>query len=312
MPSNDPFLSLISELSLGDFAIYADNSPRSSFVTANGIQHHVLQWGDPKGQPLLMLHGIGLCAQVWNWTARRLAKDYCVLSIDLRGHGDSEKPGCGYTFHDIGIDLAELVSALGLVRPLVVGHSAGGSAAIIANSLVPGALGPTVVIDSRVGGSRALSSSPDMRDRPARTRRKHSVWASRQKMYEAYRNRRVFKAWKEEIFRDYIEGGTRLLPNGQAELKCPLEVEATFYEQRAILNTSPYVTGMTGQFLLLLGNYPGAQTWKDPGIQEFLKGVQGTQVRIAPEGSHFLPMEHPEFVLAEIQQFFRRFRDSAR
>jgi len=131
-------------------------------------------------------------------------------------------------------------------------------------------------------------------------------------MYEAYRNRRVFKAWKEEIFRDYMEGGTRLLPNGQAELKCPLEVEATFYEQRAILNTSPYVKGMTGQFLLLLGNYPGAQTWEAPGIQEFLKEVRGTQVRIAPEGSHFLPMEHPEFVLAEIQQFFRRFRDQAR
>jgi len=258
-----------------------------------------------------MLHGIGLCAQVWNWTARRLAKDYCVLSIDLRGHGDSEKPGWGYTFHDIGIDLTELVSALGLVRPLVVGHSAGGSAAIIASSLVPGALGPTVVIDSRVGGSRALSSRPDMRDRPARTRRKRSVWGSRQKMYEAYRSRRVFKAWNEEIFRDYIEGGTRLLPDGQIELKCPPEVEATFYEQRASLDTSPYVKDLKGEFLLLLGNYPGAQILEDSGIQEFLKEVQGTQVRIAPEGSHFLPMEYPDFVLAEIQQFFRTIGDQA-
>ncbi len=306
MPSSNTLLSRINEPSLEEFAISADNSPQSRFVTANGIQHHYLQWGDPEGQPLLMLHGIGLCAQVWNWTARQLAKDYCVLSIDLRGHGDSEKPGYGYTFQDIGIDLAELVAALGLVRPFVVGHSAGGSAAIIANSLAPGALGPTVVIDSRVGGSRALSSRPDMRDRPTRTRRKRSVWASRQKMHEAYRNRRVFKSWNEEIFRDYIEGGTRLLPDGQIELTCPPEVEATFYEQRAGLNTSPYVKSMMGQFLLLLGNYPGAQTLEDPGIQEFLKEVQGTQVRIAPEGSHFLPMENPDFVLSEIQQFFQK------
>jgi hypothetical protein len=130
-------------------------------------------------------------------------------------------------------------------------------------------------------------------------------------MYEAYRDRRAFKTWNEEIFRDYIEGGTRLLPDGQIELKCPPEVEATFYEQRASLNTSAYVKGMMGQFLLLLGNYPGAQTLEDPGIQEFLKEVQGTQVRIAAEGTHFLPMEYPDFVLAEIQQFFRIFGDQA-
>ncbi len=146
-----------------------------------------------------------------------------------------------------------------------------------------------------------------MRDRPARTRRKRPVWPSRQEMYQAYRSRGAFKSWNEEIFRDYIEGGTRLLPDGQAELKCTIEVEATFYEQRAILNTSSYVKGMRGSFLLLLGNYPGAQTLEDPGIQEFLKEVKGTQVRIAAQGSHFLPMEHPELVLAEIQQFFLSF-----
>lgn len=279
----------------------------SKFVKANGIEHHYLEWGNADRPPLLMLHGIGLCAEVWSWTARELSSEYRVLALDLRGHGDSEIPGQGYTFEDIGRDLAELVPALGLTKPYTVGHSAGGSAAIIANSLSPGVLGPTMVIDSRVGGSRALSSRPDMRDRPARTRRKRSVWDSSEAMFAAYRSRDAFKNWHEDVFRDYIEGGTRLLPDGRAELKCPTEVEATFYEQRANLNTSPYVKGLKGDYLLLLGNYPGAQTLDDPGLQEFQEEVAGSQVKIAPKGTHFLPMEYPELVLAEIRQYFQRF-----
>ena len=56
--------------------------PKSRLVNANGIQHHVLEWGNPEARPLIMLQGIGLCAQVWNWTARRLSYDYRVQSID--------------------------------------------------------------------------------------------------------------------------------------------------------------------------------------------------------------------------------------
>ena len=280
--------------------------PSSKFVKANGIEHHYLDWGRADRSPLILLHGIGLCAQVWSRTGRELSEDYHVLAFDLRGHGDSEKPGHEYTFEALGHDLAELVPALGLTRPYAVGHSAGGSAAIIANSLSPGILGPTVVVDSRVGGSRALSSRPDMRDRPARTRRKRSIWDSRDEMFEAYRNRAAFKTWQEEIFRDYIYGGTRLLQDGRAELKCPTEVEATFYEQRAALDTSPYVNGLKGHYLLLLGYYPGAQTLDDPGIIEFCGEVEGSQAKVAPQGTHFLPMEHPETVLAEVQQFFAK------
>ena len=275
----------------------------SKYVNANGVRLHFLEWGNPTRPTVLMLHGIGLCAQVWNWTAKRLAPNYQVLAFDLRGHGDSEDPGHGYDFEQLGRDLVEATKALGLERPHVVGHSAGGSAAIIANALSPGLLGSTMVIDSRVGGSRALSSRPDMRDRPTRTRRKRSIWDSRDAMFQAYSGRRVFKTWEKEIFADYIAGGARDLPSGQVELKCPPEVEAVFYEQRAALNTSPYVKGLSGAYLFLLGNYPGAQTLDDSGIQEFLREAPNTEVKVAAQGSHFLPMEQPQLVLDEIEGF---------
>ena len=281
--------------------------PASGYVKANGIRQHYLEWGAPGAPTVVMLHGIGLCASVWSQTARQLAREYRVLSLDLRGHGDSDKPAGGYTFPELGRDLAGAVQELGLRQPFAVGHSAGGSAAIIAQALSPGTLGPTVIIDSRVGGSRALSARPELRDRPARTRRKRTVWASRDALYEAYRNRGVFRSWDEQVFADCIDGGTRRLDDGRVELKCPPEVEAVFYEQRATLNSSPYVTGLRGDYLILLGNYSGAQTLDDPGIQEFIRETDSAEIKIAPKGSHFLPMEEPDWVTNEILEFLGQY-----
>jgi pimeloyl-ACP methyl ester carboxylesterase len=278
------------------------NPPVSHYVRANGLRHHYLAWGDAGKPPLLMLHGIGLCGRVWGEVARGLAHDYHVMTLDLRGHGDSEQPG-SYTFHELGQDLAALVPALGLEQPRLVGHSAGGSAALVASSLVPGLLGSTVIVDSGVGGNRALIRPPDRRDRVTRTLRKRSIWESREVMSAAYRDRSVFRSWTEDAFRDYILGGTRLLPDGRAELLCPPVVEAALYTERATFDTSAYLTGLQGKFLLLLGNYPGAQRPGDPGIEEFLREVGGSQVKVLPKGSHFAPMEYPELVLRELGEF---------
>ena len=278
--------------------------PESKYVRANGINHHYLAWGDPGRPPLLMFHGIGLCAQVWNSAARDLAQDYHVMAFDLRGHGDTDKPGDGYNFQQLGSDVAAVVQALGLERPLAVGHSAGGMSLLIADSLCPGTVGKAVLVDTRVGASPMMALTPQERQqRMERTVQKRPVWESREAMYAAYRQRRVFKTWTDEVFGDYISGGTRLLPDGQAELKCPTEVEATFYQSRASLDVSTYVKSLEGQYLLLAGNYPGAQAREDPGVQQLLQESRGSQFTALERGSHFVPMEHPDLVLGAIRRF---------
>ena len=86
---------------------------------------HVHEWGDPRGEPLICLHGVTGYAGVYQrlaeerWTKRR------VLAFDLRGHGRSgwEPP---WTFATQVTDLAETVAALGLSAADWVGHSFGG------------------------------------------------------------------------------------------------------------------------------------------------------------------------------------------
>ncbi len=278
--------------------------PKSRFVESKGVKHHYLEWGSPDDPNVVMFHAVGMCSQIWNNTARDLARDYHVYSFDLRGHGNTKHPEGGFSFQQIGKDTASVIQALGLEGSIAVGHSAGGMSMLIADSLFPGIIGKGVLVDTRVGDSPMALLTPEEQElRVKRTLQKRLVWESREVMYGAYRARRVFKTWEDEVFADYIEGNTRLLADGRVELKCKPYVEEEFYANRQDLDTSQILRGLGGEYILLVGDYKGAQTPQDAAVQHLERETKGFQVKELGAGSHFVPMEHPALVLKEIRNF---------
>jgi lipase len=86
---------------------------------------HVSEWGDPRGEPLVCLHGVTGYAGVYQRLAEERWHTRRVLAFDLRGHGLSgwEAP---WTFATHVADLSETSAALGLSTADWVGHSFGG------------------------------------------------------------------------------------------------------------------------------------------------------------------------------------------
>jgi lipase len=86
---------------------------------------HVHEWGDPRGEPLVCLHGVTGYAGVYQRLAEERWSRRRVLAFDLRGHGrsDWEPP---WTFATHVSDLAETSAALGLSSADWIGHSFGG------------------------------------------------------------------------------------------------------------------------------------------------------------------------------------------
>lgn len=76
----------------------------------------------------LLVHGLASNARIWDGVAHRLAAaGHPVVTVDLRGHGRSSKPDGPYDVPTVADDLAALVVALGLNRPVVAGQSWGGN-----------------------------------------------------------------------------------------------------------------------------------------------------------------------------------------
>ena len=94
--------------------------------------------GNPAGPPLLLLHGYPETHAMWHRVARLLAADFRLVIPDLRGYGDSAKPGFAGTGEDdhalyakraMAGDLAALMTNLGHRRFAVCGHDRGGRVA---------------------------------------------------------------------------------------------------------------------------------------------------------------------------------------
>jgi haloacetate dehalogenase len=86
------------------------------------------------GPPLLLIHGNPLTHAHWHLVAPRLAQDYTVVAVDLRGYGDSGKPRgledhSNYSFRRMALDQVEVMAHLGFDRFFVAGHDRGARAA---------------------------------------------------------------------------------------------------------------------------------------------------------------------------------------
>ncbi|MGB8646799.1 MAG: alpha/beta hydrolase [Anaerolineae bacterium] len=96
-------------------------------VRANNINLYYESTGH--GQPLLLIHGLGSSTRDWEFQVSELSKSYQVVTFDLRGHGQSDKPEGPYTIPLFSADAAGLLQALGIESAHVLGVSLGGGVA---------------------------------------------------------------------------------------------------------------------------------------------------------------------------------------
>lgn len=93
-------------------------------VTINGVSIHYEITGS--GPPILFLHGLGSSTRDWESQTTHFAAKHAVVTVDLRGHGQSEKPPGPYSIRGFSDDVAALLGEVDLIPVVVVGLSLGG------------------------------------------------------------------------------------------------------------------------------------------------------------------------------------------
>jgi len=107
---------------------------------------HVRNWGG-EGRPVVLLHGLASTCRIWDFVAPILARDFAVIAVDQRGHGDSGKPEQGYDFASVAGDAAALLEGRGIQSPVLVGHSWGADVALELAAARPDLLQGIVFVD---------------------------------------------------------------------------------------------------------------------------------------------------------------------
>jgi pimeloyl-ACP methyl ester carboxylesterase len=95
-------------------------------LSSRGSRINVVDSGS--GPPVVLLHGLGCTASVWDAVVPGLA-GYRTVRLDLRGFGGSDRPNGPFGLEDLADDVACVLDDLGLGATAVVGHSMGGMVA---------------------------------------------------------------------------------------------------------------------------------------------------------------------------------------
>lgn len=175
-------------------------------------------WGT-EGPLVYLLHGLTARTQDWMTTPKALALEgFRVIGLDMRGHGQSDKPPTGYAPEDHAKDIAACSLALGHARFHLVGHSTGGRNGLFFATMFPERALSLTIID------QTLTADPDS-------------WLAHAKNYADYPTPFLDEKQVDDFLNHRFPGKERRIAfeKGQFERKENGEWSWIFSEQGALL-----------------------------------------------------------------------------
>jgi rifampin ADP-ribosylating transferase len=124
---------------------------------ASGVRLAYCRHGDPYGVPVLLVHAWGESLGCFDRLLPLLPGTMHVSAMDLRGHGDADKPASGYALTDSAADVEAFMDAMDLKSAVLLGSSSGG---YVAQQVAIGS-------PRRVSGLVLVGSPRSLRGRPA-------------------------------------------------------------------------------------------------------------------------------------------------
>jgi pimeloyl-ACP methyl ester carboxylesterase len=267
-------------------------------VDVGGVRLHYLDYGgeEPGGvarPTLLCIHGSAANAHWFDFVATDLRADFRVLSLDQRGHGDSEwAADADYTYARYALDLAAVVALLGIDDIALVGHSMGGMVALAYAATAPRRVGKLVVVDTTMKlSAERVSMLRGIGDRPGRS------YASRAAYVENYRLRPAGAREVPDTVRHLAETGCRQFDDRQWRNKFDRKV----YANRVGIEGLPYWEQIHIPSLYVAGELSDRM---NPRIAaQMLARCPQLQLSAVPAANHHVTLDNPLGFNAALRQF---------
>ncbi len=270
------------------------------FAQADGVRIRIHHLGGT-GPPLLCMHATGFHGRVWEPFVPRLRELFSVVALDQRGHGDSDKPASGYDWEKFGDDVLAALDHLDIRSAVGVGHSAGATALVFAETKRPGAFSHLVLMDPTLLPPELRQAAPaGFNPMAEQARRRRSVWHSTDEMIARLGDGTPLSAWREEYLRAYVTYGTTARSDGTVELKCPPEIEAQVYSAAPGNDGWDRLALVGCPTLLLTGT--DTPMWDDVRAADAAARLPKGRAETV-RGGHFFPMENPDGAIDLILPF---------
>lgn len=264
-------------------------------------------YGLPGTLPVMFLHATGFSRGVWRPVVQQLADLAPGISLDLRGHGNSDKPKPPYRWSLIADDVTAYVRQLPAEQVVLCGHSLGGATAVEVAARVPERVAAVALVEPALtprteGGQQATDGGRGVL-LTTTLRRRHS-WPDQALAEQHLASRSPYRYWDREVLAGYFATGLTRTETGGCTLACPPEVEASIYAEAGASHAWSRLPQLTCPvWVLRAAGDQGMPSTASPLIADVAKnGVD----RLVEGSGHFVSMEQPGLVADFIREMLTR------
>jgi 3-oxoadipate enol-lactonase len=243
-------------------------------------------WGE--GDPVVLLHPLALCGELWQPIATALADQFTVYAPDLRGHGGTSWDRDEFTIDDMADDLAQAMDTLSMGPVHLLGMSMGGGVAMTYAARHPDRVRSLVLADTTAWyGDDAPTAWADRAEKAA------TVPRDKQVTFQVDR-------WFSDTFRDTHPDDV----NRVVDLFVATDSAAHAAACRAMgaMDARHLLPAITAPTLVLVGEHDYATP---PDMARYLADhITGATLRVLPDLRHMALIEQPELA-ATVRESYR-------
>jgi pimeloyl-ACP methyl ester carboxylesterase len=270
--------------------------------------HRVIYRIAGSGPPVVLIHGMVNSSRHWESVALRLADSYTVIAPDLIGHGDSATPRGDYSLGAHAASIRDLLTAIGIEKATIVGHSLGGGVAMQFFYQFPQRTERLVLVSS---GGLGHEVSPLLRAAALPGATPLLALATRPRVLAALlcaSDRLQQRGSSKGV---YLRAVARALE----PLKEPGAREAFLQTLRSVIDVRGQRVSARDRLYLLIDAMPTLIVWggRDNTIplshgRDTHEAVPGSRFEILSRAAHFPHLEDPEGLAAVLRDFLETTR----
>ncbi len=260
------------------------------FVERDGVN---LYWeSHGRGSPIVFVHPIATSRYFWSQQLFAFAAEHRVITLDLRGHGLSGKPGSGYGIDELGEDVLAVMNDAAAGNVTLVGNSLGAMAALATALDAPGRVGALVAV------SGTTNLAPFV---PAEARKAYrdDFEAAFDAMLERSVSARTQRDRREVC--SFLANAWRVEDNFSPEvfLSCAEDPRGLFdWDVTARLKT------LRIPALVIAGAED--QSMPPQAVKQLATDIPGAQFKLVPEVGHYYPLEAPAEFNEDLRAFLQQ------
>lgn len=287
----------------GDFI--KDGIPELKKQDVGGAELPYLYYeGD--GPALLLAHATGFLPWLWHPVVKKFLPQARIWVPYICNYRECDPEKGGLSWDIIAKDLANFCDRQNIDKPLLVGHSMGGTVLTIAAAAYGVEPAGLILIEPIFLPEEIYSMKPSVKDHPLASKsiKRTNHWKNEEDAWSYLKSKTLFTDWDEDVLRLYILYGMEKQPAGDLRLSCAPENEAAMFMGGWNRNPWPLLEKIKCPVLVVEGEKSENRNFID--LQKAVSLFPRSSYKLVPQAGHLIPMQKPEETAQIIKDFIRQ------